>query len=82
MTLLVPDANEPGWRERLPDPFIEQVQPQGFIMAPLAVQDRVVGLFYADKLSAGSTVEDEEFRIFNQFLVQLRLGLEVLKGRR
>ncbi len=82
MTLLVPDANEPGWRERLPDPFIEKVQPQGFIMAPLAVQDKVLGLFYADKISAGSTVEDEEFRIFNQFLVQLRLGMEVLKGRR
>jgi len=82
MTLLVPDADEPGWRERLPDPYIEQVQPQGFVMAPLVVKDRIIGLFYADKVSSGSTVEDDEFRIFNQFLVQLRLGLEVLQGRR
>ncbi|MBP0048778.1 HDOD domain-containing protein [Marinobacterium sp. AK62] len=82
MTLLVPDANEPGWRERLPDRFLDQVQPQGFIMAPLVVKERLIGLLYADKLSTGSTVEDEEFRVFNQFLVQLRLGLEVMQGRR
>lgn len=82
MTLLVPDTDEPGWRERLPTPYLEQVQPQGFVMAPLVVKERIIGLFYADKVSTGSTVEDDEFRIFNQFLVQLRLGLEVLQGRR
>ncbi len=79
MTLLVPDCNEPGWQERLPEHFLQGVDPKGFIMAPLVVQDRVLGLMYADK---GEEVEDQEFKIFNQFLMQARLGLEVLQSRR
>jgi hypothetical protein len=82
MTLLVPDTDEPGWRDRLPAEFMQQVDPRGFIMAPLVVNDRVIGLIYADKITPGSIVEDQEFRVFNQFLVQARLGLEVLRHRR
>ena len=82
MTLLVPDTDEPGWRERLPAEFMQQVDPRGFIMAPLTVNDRVIGLIYADKIAPGSIVEDQEFRVFNQFLVQTRLGLEILQHRR
>lgn len=79
MTLLVPDCEEPGWRERLPDHFVEALEPKGFIMAPLVVKDRVLGLVYADK---GALVEDQEFKVFNQFMVQARLGLEMLQSRR
>ncbi|PSL14613.1 HDOD domain-containing protein [Marinobacterium halophilum] len=79
MTLLVPDTEEPGWRERLPEHFLQSVDPKGFIMAPLVVQDRVLGLMYADK---GDLIEDHEFKVFNQFLMQARLGLEVLQSRR
>lgn len=82
MTLLVPDTDEPGWRDRLPVEFMNRVDPRGFIMAPLVVNDRAIGLMYADKISPGSIVEDQEFRVFNQFLVQARLGLEVLHHRR
>ncbi len=79
MTLLVPDSEEPGWQERLPEPFLQEVEPKGFIVAPLVVKDRVLGLMYADK---GDLVEDQEFKVFNQFLMQARLGLEMLQSRR
>ncbi|GAA0689662.1 hypothetical protein GCM10009104_15220 [Marinobacterium maritimum] len=78
MTLLVPDSEEPGWQERLPEPFLQGVEPKGFIVAPLVVKDRVLGLMYADK---GEVVEDQEFKVFNQFLMQARLGLEMLQSR-
>lgn len=79
MTLLVPDSDEPGWRERLPEHFLQGVAPKGFIAAPLVVQERVAGLLYADR---GELVEDQDFKVFNQFLMQARLGLEVLQSRR
>ncbi|ULG68659.1 HDOD domain-containing protein [Marinobacterium sediminicola] len=79
MTLLVPDSDEPGWQERLPEHFLQGVGPKGFIMAPLVVKDRVLGLMYADK---GEEVEDQEFKVFNQFMMQARLGLEMLHSRR
>ncbi|MBV0933086.1 HDOD domain-containing protein [Marinobacterium sp. A346] len=79
MTLLVPDSEEPGWRERLPEHFLETVDPKGFIMAPLVVNDRALGLIYADR---GTLVEDQDFKVFNQFMVQARLGLEMLQSRR
>ncbi len=79
MTLLVPDSDEPGWRERLPEPFLQEVDPKGFIAAPLVVKERVLGLMYADQ---GEVVEDQAFKVFNQFLMQARLGLEMLQSRR
>lgn len=79
MTLLVPDISEPGWQERLPEHFLQGVDPKGFIVAPLVVKDRVLGLFYADK---DEVVDDQEFKVFNQFLMQARLGLEMLQNRR
>jgi HD-like signal output (HDOD) protein len=79
MTLLVPDSEEPGWQERLPEHFLQGVEPKGFIAAPLVVKDRVLGLMYADK---DELVEDQEFKVFNQFLMQARLALEMLQNRR
>ncbi|KEA63242.1 HD domain protein [Marinobacterium lacunae] len=76
-TLLVADCGEQGWAERLPQDFIRTVAPTGFVAAPLRVGDKPVGLFYADTIQVGKRVDEGAFRVFNQFLIQARLALEV-----
>lgn len=76
-TLLVSDCGEQGWSERLPPDLMRTLGPTGFVAAPLRVGERPVGLFYADTVQVGKHVDDAAFRVFNQFLVQVRLALEV-----
>ncbi|WP_432697975.1 HDOD domain-containing protein [Marinobacterium sp. YM272] len=76
-TLLVEDCAEKGWAERLPAELARTLAPKGFIAGPLRIDDRPVGLFYADNTAAGAPLDEEAFRVFNQFLMQARLALEL-----
>ncbi|SEG53420.1 HDOD domain-containing protein [Marinobacterium lutimaris] len=76
-TLLVADCSEKGWVERLPADLGRILAPAGFVAAPLRVGSRPVGMFYADIRAGGAPLDDAAFRIFNQFLVQVRLALEL-----
>lgn len=79
VTLLVPDVKDAGWQQRLPGGFLTSARPSGLIVAPLMVAGKPIGLLYADKLEGAGPVEDRDFRVFNQFLVQSRLGLELAR---
>lgn len=76
-TLLVSDCREGEWSKRLPLEFMNTVRPAGFVAAPITVGGRPIGLFYADNSTEGHTIDERNFRIFNQFLVQARLALEL-----
>ncbi len=76
-TLLVSDCREGEWSKRLPAEFIRSVRPAGFVAAPVNVGGRPIGLFYADNCAPGAAIDERNFRIFNQFLVQARLALEL-----
>ena len=73
MTLLVTDVQEPGWLERLPSLFMEQVKPSGMVMAPIRVRKKPIGLLYAD--CHHRAIKDEDFACFNQFATQARIAL-------
>ena len=73
MTLLVSDINESGWKERLPLAFIEEVQPNGMVIAPVVVRGKAIGLFYADRIA--SPLDDNDFNCFNQFVIQAKIAL-------
>ena len=75
VTLLVNDLEEDGWSERLPKGFSDKVQCQGFVLIPLTMGQRVIGMIYADKLKGNGAVQDEDFNMFNQFATQTRLAL-------
>ncbi len=77
VTLLVTDCKEAGWQQRLPAGFQKLVKPAGMILAPLVVSGKPIGLLYADKLEGSGAVEDRDFRVFNQFLVQCRIALDM-----
>lgn len=75
VTLLVNDLDEDGWGDRLPKGFADKVMCQGFVLIPLTMGQRVIGMIYADKLKGNGAVEDEDFNMFNQFATQTRLAL-------
>lgn len=75
VTLLVNDLDEAGWKERLPDDFVQQVNCQGFVLMPLTMGKRVIGMLYADRLAGTGPITDEDFNTFNQFVTQTRLAL-------
>jgi len=75
MTLLVTDTQESGWAERLPESFVAQVNPHGFIIAPLLIGTRTIGFLYADKLLQKGPIDKETFRSFNQFYMQTKMAL-------
>jgi len=75
VTLLVNDLNEDGWSARLPPDFVTTVACQGFVLIPLVMGKRVIGMLYADRVAGAGPVSDNDFNIFNQFSTQTRLAL-------
>lgn len=75
VTLLVNDLNEDGWSSRLPAEFVSKVECQGFVLIPLVMGKRVIGMLYADKVKGTGAVTEKDFNIFNQFSTQTRLAL-------
>ncbi|WP_415896716.1 HDOD domain-containing protein [Neptuniibacter sp. QD72_48] len=75
VTLLVNDLEEDGWDKRLPPNFVKQVGCQGFVLIPLTMGKRVIGMLYADRLKGRGPVSEEDFNTFNQFSTQTRLAL-------
>lgn len=75
MTLLVTDTLEKGWAERLPEAFLAQANPHGFIVAPLVLGTRSIGFLYADKTLESGPIDKETFRSFNQFYMQAKMAL-------
>lgn len=74
-TLLVSDLDENGWLERIPQDFVREVACQGFVVAPIVVKDRVIGMLYGDRLKGHGPVDEEDFKVFSQFASQARLAL-------
>jgi len=81
VTLLVNDLDEDGWADRLPNMFIKQVKCQGFVLVPLTMGNRVIGMLYADKLKDKGAMSEEDFGTFNQFATQTRLALMYAESR-
>lgn len=75
VTLLVNDLDEGGWDKRLPAGFVKQVGCQGFVLIPLTMGKRVIGMLYADRLKGSGSVSEDDFNTFNQFSTQTRLAL-------
>jgi HD-like signal output (HDOD) protein len=75
VTLLVNDLDEEGWSSRLPKSFVTQTHCQGFVLIPLVMGSRVIGMLYADRLKGHGAVSDNDFNIFNRFATQTRLAL-------
>lgn len=52
-----------------------------FFIAPIVVNERVVGLFYADRAPSERPLDEESFDSFKHFTQQANIGLSHLAGR-
>lgn len=81
VTLLVNDLEEDGWSQRLPAQFVSSVACQGFVLVPLVMGKRVIGMLYADKLKGKNAISENDFNTFNRFSTQTRLALMYADSR-
>lgn len=51
-----------------------------FVLMPIAVRGKTIGLFYADRRPSRRALDDEAFTSFKLFGQQARLGLNFVKG--
>ncbi|WP_299180954.1 HDOD domain-containing protein [uncultured Neptuniibacter sp.] len=75
VTLMVNDLDEDGWKKRLPPEYVRKAGAQGFVLIPLVMGKRVIGMLYADRSAGNGAVTEEDFNTFNRFATQTRLAL-------
>jgi HD-like signal output (HDOD) protein len=77
------DARNPGTvGKRIPAPLLRFCAGQDFVLAPVAVGSRSIGVIYADRAPRGGTVTEQEFAAFVHFSQQLGSCLAQLTQRR
>ncbi|MHB1240112.1 MAG: HDOD domain-containing protein [Gammaproteobacteria bacterium] len=54
----------------------------GFFVMPIVVQNRTIGLFYADREPSGRPLDAESYTSFKHFCQQANLGLSYARGTR
>ncbi|HDS1210586.1 HDOD domain-containing protein [Shewanella algae] len=52
----------------LGEPLARKVPASGFMLAPLKVDNKVIGVYYADKASSGRDIHPEDFDSFGHFV--------------
>lgn len=74
--LLVTDIDQ-GWRQQLPEDFLQSTGARSFMLGTLRSRQRPLGIFYADKAVSGRTIGAEDSRNFLQLIAQAQLALQV-----
>ncbi len=60
----------------LNNPLIQQFQPKAFILAPLTVRGKVIGVLLADRVSQEATISDGDREFIVSFANQIAIALE------
>ncbi|MFQ5469631.1 MAG: HDOD domain-containing protein [Gammaproteobacteria bacterium] len=74
---VVDNIQDSHWRMLLPDGFAATSGAQSFIIASIIMNEKPLGLFYADKITRDSIISQDEHRTFMQFISQARLALQI-----
>jgi len=74
--LLVEEVASAEWKSILSEDFIKNAKTNSFSIAALRIENRIVGLFYADMGEHGPRVNNELQQGFKQFVNQARLALQ------
>lgn len=73
----VNDPNSKTWRAKLGDYHRELVSPKGFVLCPLVVSDKVIGVYYADRVTTLRKFDDESFDSISHFAQLANVCLSV-----
>ncbi|WKE65531.1 HDOD domain-containing protein [Gallaecimonas kandeliae] len=76
--LWVENLKDPAWAARLPRELATVNKGAPFFLAPLAVDHKCLGLFYADRAHSGRPLGREDFDAFSHFVRQASLCLNLL----
>lgn len=63
----VEDPNAEKWREQCRELLAKQVSAHGFFLAPLLVDSKVIGFYYADRGPSGRSFDEADFQSFIHF---------------
>ena len=72
---------KPELKPYLPTSVTAVIGNKPFMVAPVIVKERVVGLIYADRALSGRELDHEAFESFSYFVKQASLGLTVSASR-
>ena len=75
--LWVTALNDPKWSALISPALKAAVYNKGFFIAPIIVDQRSIGLFYADRADSGQTLSREDYFSFTHFVQQTNLCLSV-----
>jgi hypothetical protein len=74
--LFIADTRADNIASRIPAWYREKINAQTFLLLPLVVNKKVIGLFYADRDSAGElTIEPEHLRLLKTLRNQAVLAI-------
>ncbi|MEW6352878.1 MAG: HDOD domain-containing protein [Pseudomonadota bacterium] len=80
-SLWVKDSRAPQYYSQLPAHFIDVLQVQAFFLSPIIINQRAIGLFYADREPSARPLDEESFESFKLFTQQANLGLQHLTAK-
>ena len=75
--LWITALNDPKWSALISPALKAAVYNKGFFIAPIIVDQRSIGLFYADRADTGQTLSREDYFSFTHFVQQTNLCLSV-----
>jgi len=62
-------------------PITEVIGEGGFLVAPLIIDNKVIGIIYADRIPSGRALNEETLKGFEHFCAEANMGLEFIARR-
>ncbi len=78
--MFVADPDSAKWRLYMDDDLKSKVSSKGFMLAPLIVEKKVIGMIYADRASSARSLGQSEFDNFTHFSNLANLCLTAALG--
>ncbi len=75
--LWVDEPQNDKWRVQLSDSHRALVSANGFVLAPLLIEEKVIGIYYADRLGSERSITNEDFDSFVHFTQLANVCLSV-----
>ncbi len=74
--ILISDIDAENIRERIPSWYLKNIDAKSFLLLPIIVDKRQVGLLYADRLKAGLSIEAKELALLKTMRNQAVLAIK------
>ncbi|MFB0954605.1 MAG: hypothetical protein QMB70_09025, partial [Aeromonadaceae bacterium] len=76
--LWITSLNDPQWSPLISPALRAAISSRGFFIAPIIIEQRAIGLFYADRADSGQLLSREDYFSFTHFVQQTNLCLSVV----